>query len=62
MDVDVPQDEGVGGEEVAEEEDDDGRDDDEAMDGSKRLLRWRMVEGEDEIPFSSPLTHDTMTN
>lgn len=50
--MDVPQDEGVSDEEVVEEDEDD----DDAMDEAERLLRWRMVEGEEEIPSTLTLT------
>lgn len=55
--MDVPQDKGVSGEEVTKEEDDDGGDDD-AMDEAERLLRWRMVEGEEDVPSTSSFPHD----
>lgn len=58
MEIDMPLDEGFSGEDDKEEEDDDGKDDDEA----ERLLRWRMVEGEKDIPSGSPLPHDTTTD
>lgn len=52
--MDVPLDEGVGGEDAAE--DDDKHDD--TTDEAERLLRFRMVEGDEEIPSSSALPYD----
>lgn len=49
--MDVPLDEGVGGEDAAKDDDED----DDTMDEADRLLRWRMVEGEEGIPSSSTL-------
>lgn len=54
MEVDVPQDEGVSREDVAEYDDDN----DDAMEEAKRLLRFKMVEGDEETPSSSALPHD----
>lgn len=62
MEVDIPWDEGVNGGEGAKEEEDDGGDDDEAIDVVERLLRWSMVEGEEEISSGSPLPHDATTD
>lgn len=39
--------------EVAEDVADDDDDEDEAMDEAERVLKWRMVEGDEEISSSS---------
>lgn len=54
MEVDMPWEEGVGGEEDMGEEDED-----EGIDEVERLLRQSMVEGEEEVPSSLTLPHDS---
>lgn len=44
--------------EVAEDVADDDDEEDDAMDDAERLLRWQMVEGEEEIPPTSGLPSD----
>lgn len=53
----MQQEEGVRGEEDTREDDED-----EAIGEAERLLIWSMVEGEDEVPSNSTLSHDSMTD
>lgn len=48
--------------EVVEDVANDDDEEDDAMDEAERLLRWKMVEGEEEILSTSGFPQDATTN